>query len=101
MAPEEASIEDIEPLRVRIDEIDRKLVELLNARSGLANRIGHIKKILGLAIYDPSREKDVLTYVVRASKGPLPDPAIRRLFERIIDETRSLERQRYQDPPEE
>ena len=101
MAPEEASIEDIEPLRVRIDEIDRQLVEMLNARSALANHIGRIKKILGLAIYDPSREKEVLASVIRASKGPLPDAAIRRLFERVIDETRSLERQRYQDPPEE
>lgn len=101
MAHEEAGREDISRLRLLIDEIDLQLVELLNRRSALANEIGRIKKIFGLAIYTPSREKEVLAKVMRASKGPLPDPAIRRLFERVIDETRSLERQLYQDPPEE
>ena len=93
----EANIEDIEELRVRIDEIDLKLVELLNSRFALAGKIGQIKKLLGLAIYAPSREKEVLANVIRASNGPLPDPALRRLFERLIDETRSLERQQNQD----
>ena len=100
MVPGDANIEDIDQLRVRIDEIDLKLVELLNSRFALANKIGQIKKILGLAIYAPSREKEVLANVIRASKGPLPDPSLRRLFERLIDETRSLERQQYQDRPE-
>ncbi|MYI84971.1 MAG: chorismate mutase, partial [Rhodothermaceae bacterium] len=51
---------------------------------------------LGLPVYDPAREKEVLENVIQANPGPLPPDAIQRLFERVIDETRSLERQKYQ-----
>lgn len=98
MAPDDTSKDAMEPLRMRIDEIDLKLVELLNERADLANEIGRIKKDLGLPIYVPSREKQVLINVMQANGGPLPESAVRRLFERVIDETRSLERRNYQDP---
>lgn len=98
MAPHETGKDAMEPLRLRIDEIDLKLVELLNARADLANEIGRIKKDLGLPIYAPSREKQVLANVMDANGGPLPESAVRRLFERVIDETRTLERRKYQDP---
>ncbi len=90
------SEEDLEPFREQIDEIDQKLVQLLNERSGLANNIGHIKQQLGLPIYMPAREKQILKNVMRMNPGPLSAEAVRRLFERIIDETRALERQKYQ-----
>jgi len=96
-APTEA---DLEPWRDRIDEIDRVLVQLLNERSRCANVIGHIKKKLQLRVYAPRREEEVIRNVMAANAGPLPDAAIQRLFERIIDETRALERQRYQDEPD-
>ena len=97
--PDRVTTGDLKPLRARIDKIDLRIVELLNERSSLANEIGRIKKLLGLPIYVPSREKQVLDNVTNANKGPLPESAIRRLFERVIDETRSLERQKYQDLP--
>ncbi|MCY4171116.1 MAG: chorismate mutase [Bacteroidetes bacterium] len=90
------SEKDINPLRDQIDEIDKKLVALLNERSTLANKIGHIKQQLGLPIYMPAREKIILSNVMKINPGPLPPEAMRRLFERIIDETRALERQKYQ-----
>ncbi len=90
------SEEDLEPFREQIDEIDRKLVQLLNDRSSLANNIGHIKQQLGLPIYMPAREKQILKNVMHMNPGPLSAEAMRRLFERIIDETRALERQKYQ-----
>ncbi len=90
------SEEDLEPFREQIDEIDQKLVQLLNERSSLANNIGHIKQQLGLPIYMPAREKQILKNVMRMNPGPLSAEAMRRLFERIIDETRALERQKYQ-----
>ncbi|MDE2995410.1 MAG: chorismate mutase [Bacteroidota bacterium] len=86
--------------RDRIDLIDRILLALLNERSRSANAIGHVKQRLGLPIYVPEREKDVLSNVLDGNKGPLGDEAVRRLFERIIDETRSLERRRYQHKPD-
>jgi chorismate mutase-like protein len=78
--------------RVKIDEIDRRLVDLLNERSRCVVEIGRIKQATGEALYQPDREKEVLDGVVRANPGPLPDAAIRRLFERILDEARSVER---------
>jgi chorismate mutase-like protein len=78
--------------RRRIDEIDRKLVELLNERSKCALEIGKLKQQANLPLYQPDREKEVLQNAEHNNKGPLTDAAIRRLFERIIDEARSAER---------
>jgi chorismate mutase-like protein len=82
----------VEDWRRKIDELDRRLVELLNERSRCVVEIGRIKQASGEALYQPDREKKVLDGVVQANPGPLPDAAIRRLFERILDEARSVER---------
>jgi chorismate mutase len=79
--------------RRRIDEIDQKLVELLNERSRCALEIGKIKQAQNLPLYQPDREREVLENAERANSGPLSDAAVRRLFERIIDEARSAERE--------
>jgi chorismate mutase len=84
--------ERIAPLRRRIDELDEQLVRLLNERAACALEIGRVKEELGLAIYQPERERDVLDHVTRVGTGPLDAAALRRLFERIIDEARRLER---------
>ncbi len=86
------------PWRDRIDEIDRTVLALLNERATCANEIGAIKKKLSMPVYVPSREEEVLRNVCGSNEGPLPNESVRRLFERIIDETRSLERRVYQDP---
>jgi len=78
--------------RDRIDEIDKKLVELLNERSKCALEIGRIKQAANMPLYQPERENDVLSNAESNNRGPLSDAAIRRLFERIIDEARSAER---------
>jgi chorismate mutase len=83
---------DIEGLRQRIDEIDQQILKLLNERSRCAVEIGHIKKVLKQPAWQPDREMQILRNVVKSNLGPLDDGAIRRLFERIIDEARSLER---------
>jgi chorismate mutase len=83
---------DLEDWRKRIDEIDQQLLKLLNERSRCAVEIGHIKKKAHLPAWQPEREMEILRNVAKANRGPLDDAAIRRLFERIIDEARSLER---------
>lgn len=95
--PDQPTQADLQPWRERIDALDRAIIHLLNERAVCANQIGRIKKKLDMPVYVPSREEEVLQNVVAANPGPLPDEAVRRLYERIIDETRSLERQRYQD----
>ena len=89
---EERAVNQIDDLRQRIDWIDEQLVRLLNARAECALQVGHLKKSIGLDIYQPVRELEVLGNVQRLNTGPLDDGAIRRLFERIIDEARRLER---------
>jgi chorismate mutase len=83
---------DIDGWRARIDRIDEELVELLNERAKCAVEIGQIKCKNAEQIYDPKREQRVLERVTSLSSGPLTDDAMRRLFERIIDESRRLER---------
>jgi len=85
-------VKNIEDWRRRINEIDRQLVELLNERSQCAMEIGHIKQEANLPLYQPDREKEVLANAAKQNRGPLPDTAIMRLFERILDEARSVER---------
>jgi chorismate mutase-like protein len=90
-------MEDLAPWRDRIDAIDRTIISLLNERATCAAAIGSIKHELGMPVYVPSREEDVLNNVTKSNQGPLADQAVRRLYERIIDETRSLERQLSQN----
>ena len=84
----------LDELREDIDRVDEVLVRLLNERARVACEIGKLKKDLGVDIYQPDREKQVLAHVRGiAAEGPLGSDAIARLFERIIDEARRLERQ--------
>ena len=83
----------LEELRDDIDRVDEVIVRLLNERARVAVEIGQLKKQLNVPIYQPDREKQVLAHVRGvASEGPLGADAIARLFERIIDEARRLER---------
>jgi len=67
-------------------------MRLLSERAECALAIGREKKAAGVPIYQPNREAEVLDHVQRVNGGPLDDGAVRRLFERIIDEARRLER---------
>ena len=72
--------------------MDNELLRIFNERAALALEIGHIKKRLNLPIYDPKREKLIFDRIKTANPGPLDNDAVVRLFERVIDESRSLER---------
>ncbi|HXY25860.1 MAG TPA: chorismate mutase [Candidatus Acidoferrum sp.] len=78
--------------RRRIEEIDKQLVRLLNERSQCALEIGKLKQAAKIPLYQPERENEVLANAESNNSGPLTDAAIRRLFERIIDEARAAER---------
>ena len=83
---------DLDDLRRRIDMLDEHLVRLLNARAACALEVGRLKRELNVPIYQPDREAEVLKNVQDWNTGPLDQAAIKRLFERIIDEARHLER---------
>ena len=82
----------IEDWRRKIDEIDSKLVELFNERTKCAIEIGKIKHAGNLRVYDPEREREILQRIKKANGGPLDDEGLQRLFERVIDECRRIER---------
>lgn len=86
---------NIDDWRRRIDEIDRQLVELLNERTRCAIAIGRLKWHLGANVHQPEREREILKNALRANPGPLSDDAVRRLFERIVDEARTIEQDAY------
>jgi chorismate mutase len=94
---EKRVVSKLDALRRRIDELDEQLVRLLSERAACALEIGHVKKLAGMEIYQPSREADVLAHVQSINSGPLDNGAMRRLFERIIDEARRLERIAHED----
>src|SRR5262249_7927364 len=88
----------LDDLRDDIDRVDEVLVRLLNERARVACEIGKLKKELGIEVYQPDREKEVLAHVRGvAAEGPLGPDAIARLFERIIDEASRLERRVVHD----
>jgi chorismate mutase len=91
-APPSAGGADLDGWRKRIDGIDDQLMRLLNSRSACAVEVGRIKRAQGLPIYAPEREASILERVMRENTGPLEPLAVRRVFERIIDESRRLER---------
>ena len=84
---------DIADWRKKIDEMDLKLVELINQRAAAAREIGKLKNNTNLPIYEPDREKLILENVRKANRGPLPDSEIQHVFERIIDVMRKLQQQ--------
>jgi len=84
---------EIEGWRGKIDILDEILVDLLNRRAGYALEIGKIKKEQGMPIHSPERERQILERVQQLNLGPLTSGSIKRLFERIIDESRRLERE--------
>jgi chorismate mutase len=86
----------LDEFRILIDDVDRRIVKLLNERTLVVEEIGRVKREADLPIYEPKREDDVFANVAGCNHGPLTKEALRRVFERIIDEMRSIQRQRME-----
>lgn len=84
---------DIEDWRKKIDELDRKLVALLSERARAAVEIGRLKRDTSLPIYEPDRERLVFENVQQANRGPLPGRDLVRIYERIIDVMRNIQKE--------
>jgi len=86
----------LDELRVSIDELDRQIVRLINDRTRVVEDIGRIKRQAHLPIYEPKRESEVFANVTASNSGPVTQDGLRRIFERIIDEMRTVQRMRMQ-----
>jgi len=80
--------------RERIDAVDLRIVDLLNERTSIVQEIGRIKSSAQLPVYEPRREDQVFANITSNNQGPLSDDALRRIFERIIDEMRKVQKDR-------
>jgi chorismate mutase len=86
----------LEEYRVLVDDVDRRIVQLLNERTRVVEDIGRVKRSAQLPIYEPRREEQVMANISGANGGPLTAEAVRRIFERIIDEMRTIQRVRME-----
>src|SRR5580704_12119388 len=84
---------DIADWRKKIDELDGRLVELLSERARAAIEIGRLKRDRNLPIYEPERERTVFENVQEMNRGPLPGRDLVRIFERIMDVMRNIQKQ--------
>jgi chorismate mutase len=84
---------DIADWRKKIDDLDRRLVELLSERAKAAQEIGRLKRDTNLPIYEPERERIVFSNVQKLNQGPLPDRDVVRIFERIMDVMRNIQKE--------
>jgi len=94
MTERDDGIDRLNECRDQIDEVDVQILELLNERTRIVEEIGRIKRQLQLPIYEPKREDQVFRNVTTHNSGPMPPEAVKRVFERIIDEMRNVQRLR-------
>jgi chorismate mutase len=83
---------DISDWRKKIDDMDRRLVALLNERAAAAVEIGRLKRNTSLPVYEPERERVVITNVQQSSSGPLTARDLAQIYERIMDVMRSIQK---------
>lgn len=82
--------EKIAELRAKVDEIDRKIVELLNERAQNVIEIINVKKEYGIPLYDPRREEEIFEKIREANKGPLYTEAVIDIYETILKWMKNL-----------
>lgn len=87
---------DIADWRKRIDELDRKLVRMLNQRARAARNIGRLKRDTNMPIYEPRRERIIIQNIAKANRGPFPQTELRQIFKRIIAVMRRLQKTEMQ-----
>src|SRR3990172_887337 len=86
------SNQKIQELRKKIDEIDDKLVDMLNERARYVIEVGDIKKAEMLDFHSPSREQEILQRLTTRNKGPFPQATLRAVYREILSSSLSLER---------
>ncbi len=84
---------DIADWRKKIDELDQRLVELLSERARAAVEIGRLKRDTNLPVYEPERERIVFENVKQMNRGPLPGRDLVRIYERIMDVMRNVQKE--------
>ncbi len=90
---------DIAGLRLKIDELDRQLVRLINERARCADEIGKLKRNSSLPIYEPDRERIIFNNIQRENHGPLTEVQLRQIYERLVDVMRQIQKEEIAPEP--
>lgn len=85
---------ELSEYRQQIDTIDLQLLALLNERTRVVEKIGAVKERYRMPVYEPKREDEVFRNVIEHNQGPLPAEAVKRIFERVVDEMRTVQKLR-------
>jgi chorismate mutase len=80
----------IDALRGRIDEIDCRIVALLNERADIALEIRGLKPKVNLSLYDPKREEEIFANLAKCNDGPLFDDNLREVYEAVLHVMKEL-----------
>jgi len=92
---------DIADWRKKIDDLDRKIVQLMNERAQCAHEIGKLKRNSEMPIYEPDREKVIFDNIKRQNTGPLSQVQLRQVYERLVDVMRQIQRDEMSPVPPE
>jgi len=90
---------DIAEWRLKIDELDRQLVRLINERAHCADEIGKLKRNSSLPIYEPDRERIIFENIQRENRGPLTEVQLRQIYERLVDVMRQIQKDEIAPEP--
>lgn len=82
---------DLDELRRSIDAVDQQILKLVHERVRLVMQVGEYKRERGIPVYDPARERALLERLCKAAEPPLDADTVRRIFERLVDESRRIE----------
>lgn len=82
----------IKKQRKEIDALDKKIINLLNKRSGVSKKIGLIKNKLKKSIYAPDREKEIIKNIKKINKGPISNDSLASIYREIMSSSFSLEK---------
>jgi chorismate mutase len=90
---------ELEELRRSIDDLDGRILDLVAERVRVVLAVGQYKRKNKIAVYDPERERRMLDRLCAQAKHPLDAETVRRIFERLIDESRRIEQHSIAPPP--
>ena len=91
-AERDTAAAELAETRDRIDELDRRIVALLNERAELGRAAGRAKALAGRrAVHDPEREREVLLRIAMANTGPISQSDLLSIYRRVVSATRGLE----------
>ena len=84
-------MDDVSEWRERIDQLDRRILELLNERAQHVLQLAPLKRQNSIPVRAPEREEQVVHNLQGHNRGPLSDEAVRRIFEAIMKEMRAVQ----------